>query len=323
MKIYDCFVFFNELKLLEFRLSMYYDYVDYFVLCECSKTLRGDDKPYYFEENKALFEKYADKIIHVKADNPPVSKGSDDWSIEFYQRNQIAQGLKDAQNEDLITISDLDEFYSPGILTAIKENKRLPISLNLFSEGKKKMPLKTLKMIKNGTFARSIGLAPIRWGGVLNKTPISIQQDFFYYFMNYRWNNLYWHGSVFCLYKNFKSAQNLRNERKYLPFVKRRKSPIAWHFSYLGGKEQIKKKLASIIEGDKTSIVGDADDVIDDCIKNGKSLYEWQNQDKRKRLELISPQEIGLENIGQVIDKYPEWFYLHNEQECRTPKFTP
>lgn len=29
MKIYDCFVFFNELKLLEFRLSMYYDYVDY------------------------------------------------------------------------------------------------------------------------------------------------------------------------------------------------------------------------------------------------------------------------------------------------------
>lgn len=323
MKIYDCFVFFNELKLLEFRLSMYYDYVDYFVLCECSKTQRGDDKPYYFEENKALFEKYADKIIHVKADNPPVSKGSDDWSIEFYQRNQIAQGLKDAQNEDLITISDLDEFYSPGILTAIKENKRLPISLNLFSEGKKKMPLKTLKMIKNGTFARSIGLAPIRWGGVLNKTPISIQQDFFYYFMNYRWNNLYWHGSVFCLYKNFKSAQNLRNERKYLPFVKRRKSPIAWHFSYLGGKEQIKKKLASIIEGDKTSIVGDADDVIDDCIKNGKSLYEWQNQDKRKRLELISPQEIGLENIGQVIDKYPEWFYLHNEQECRTPKFTP
>lgn len=69
------------------------------------------------------------------------------------------------------------------------------------------------------------------------------------------------------------------------------------------------KKLASIIGGDKTSIVGDADDVIDDCIKNGKSLYAWQNQDKRKRLELISPQEIGLENIGQVIDKYPELFY--------------
>ena len=327
MKIYDCFVFFNELKLLEFRLSMYYDYVDYFVLCECSKTQRGDDKPYYFEENKALFEKYADKIIHVKADNPPVSKGSDDWSIEFYQRNQIAQGLKDAQNEDLITISDLDEFYSPGILTAIKENKRLPISLNLFSEGKKKMPLKTLKMIKNGTLAKILcpnlwksdmpywcGQNAIQMEGILDKTPISIQQDFFYYFMNYRWKNSYWHGSIFCLYKNFKSAQNLRNGRKYLPFIKRRKSPIAWHFSYLGGKEQIKKKLASIIEGDKASIVGDADDVIDDCIKNGKSLYAWQNHGGKK-LELISPQKIGLTNIEQIIDKYPEWFYLHNEQE--------
>lgn len=158
MKIYDCFVFFNELKLLEFRLSRYYDYVDHFVLCECSKTQRGGDKPYYFEENKALFEKYSDKIIHVKADNPPLSKGSDDWSIEFYQREQIAQGLKNATDEDLIIISDLDEFYSPEILAAIKQNKKMSLSLNLFSEGKKKMPFKALKMIRSGAFSSIAGL---------------------------------------------------------------------------------------------------------------------------------------------------------------------
>lgn len=131
--------------------------------------------------------------------------------------------------------------------------------------------------------------------------------------MNYRWDNLYWHGSIFCLYKNFKSAQNLRNERNHLPFIRRRKLPIAWHFSYLGGKEQIKKKIASIIEGDKAGGQGNIDDFIDDCIKKGKSLYEWQNQDKRKKLELIPSKEIGLENVEQVIDKYPEWFYLHKE----------
>ena len=165
MKIYDCFVFFNELKLLEFRLSMYYDYVDYFVLCECSKTQRGEDKPYYFEENKILFEKYADKIIHVKADNPPLFKGSDDWSIEFYQRNQISQGLKNATDEDLIIISDLDEFYSLELLAAIKQNKKMPISMNLFSEGKKKMPLKTLRMIRNGTFSSIVSPNRTMGGG--------------------------------------------------------------------------------------------------------------------------------------------------------------
>lgn len=59
------------------------------------------------------------------------------------------------------------------------------------------------------------------------------------------------------------------------------------------------KKLASVIEGDKASTVGDADDFIDDCIKNGKSLYAWQNQDERNKLMLISPQDIGLENLEQ------------------------
>jgi len=87
------------------------------------------------------------------------------------------------------------------------------------------------------------------------------------------------------------------------------KLPIAWHFSYLGGKEQIKKKINSIIEGDKAGGQGNIDDFIDDCIKKGKSLYEWQNKDKRKKLELISPQEIGLKKCETLIDKYPEWFY--------------
>lgn len=309
MKIYDCFVFFNELKLLEFRLSMYYDYVDYFVLCECSKTQRGEDKPYYFEENKILFEKYADKIIHVKAENPPLSKGSDDWSIEFYQREQIAQGLKNATDEDLIIISDLDEFYSLELLAAIKQNKKMPISLNLFSEGKKKMPLKTLRMIRNGTFS-SIVRPNFTWGGVLNKTPLSMQQDFFYYFMNYRWTNDFWHGTIFYLYKNLKSTQELRNKRKHIPYIKRGKNPIGHHFSYLGGKEQIKKKIASIIEGDKAGTDdGNIDAFIDDCIKNKKSLYPWQNQDKRKKLQLIPLKDIGLKDIEHIIDKYPEWFY--------------
>ena len=38
MKIYDCFNFFNELDILEMRLNILYDYVDYFVIVESSLT---------------------------------------------------------------------------------------------------------------------------------------------------------------------------------------------------------------------------------------------------------------------------------------------
>ena len=51
-KVYDCFMFFNELDLLEIRLETLDPYVDYFVISECDSTFSGIDKPYVFEKNK-------------------------------------------------------------------------------------------------------------------------------------------------------------------------------------------------------------------------------------------------------------------------------
>ncbi len=44
---YDCFTLFNELDLLEIRLSILDEYVDYFVLCESVETFSGKRKPLY------------------------------------------------------------------------------------------------------------------------------------------------------------------------------------------------------------------------------------------------------------------------------------
>ena len=63
MKIYDCFIFFNELDLLEIRLKTLEKVVDYFLLVEATKTHRGQDKPLYFNENKERFKKWEKKII--------------------------------------------------------------------------------------------------------------------------------------------------------------------------------------------------------------------------------------------------------------------
>ena len=66
MKIYDCFTFFNELDLLDIRLHMLNDVVDYFVIVEIKKTHTGADKGLFFEEpNKDKYSQYKNKIIHI------------------------------------------------------------------------------------------------------------------------------------------------------------------------------------------------------------------------------------------------------------------
>ena len=49
MKIIDSFIFYNELDLLEYRLSILNEYVDYFILVESSYTFTGN---FLFKEFK-------------------------------------------------------------------------------------------------------------------------------------------------------------------------------------------------------------------------------------------------------------------------------
>ncbi|MBS0648590.1 MAG: hypothetical protein JSS10_05115 [Verrucomicrobia bacterium] len=118
-KIYDCFLFYNELELLEIRLSEMYDHVDKFVLVEASETFRGKPKPFYFAENKHLFEKFADKIIHVQLKEP--FKTDDPWMREKYQRSQAVRGLKDGHPEDIAIISDVDEIIRGSRMAEIAQ----------------------------------------------------------------------------------------------------------------------------------------------------------------------------------------------------------
>ena len=106
-KVYDCFLFYNELELLDMRLHEMYEHVDKFVLVEACETFRGKPKPFYYAENKHLFEKFADKIIHVQITEP--LQTDDPWIRERHQRAQAALGLKESQPDDIVFISDLDE----------------------------------------------------------------------------------------------------------------------------------------------------------------------------------------------------------------------
>ena len=71
MKVFDSFIFFNELELLEMRLNILNDVVDYFVLTESPFTVSGNEKPLYYQENKDKFAKWNDKIIHHVTEEIP------------------------------------------------------------------------------------------------------------------------------------------------------------------------------------------------------------------------------------------------------------
>ena len=158
-RVFDVFTMYNELDLLELRLEMLDPYVDQFVLIECVETFSGKEKPLYFNENKERFSKYLHKIhYHITYDPPKsfedlqqriisarpnidkdieklwiqalttsnVPKGEVHWLKEFYQKEWIRFAIKNAgaNSEDLIFVTDLDEYWNPELdYTNIEDHK--------------------------------------------------------------------------------------------------------------------------------------------------------------------------------------------------------
>lgn len=108
-KVYDCFLFFNELDLLEIRFNQHYDFVDYFVICESAYTFTGQKKTKLFLENQERFKKFLDKVIYISIDKFP--EELDTGARDFYQRQYLLNGIKDAQADDLIIFADVDEIF--------------------------------------------------------------------------------------------------------------------------------------------------------------------------------------------------------------------
>ena len=112
-RVYDTFVFYNELDILECRLRELEDAPVYrHVLVESPLTFQGKPKPMYFADNQERFAPWSDRIIHVIAEidgDEPDQPAWLPWAREAAQREAISAGLKDAGPDDVILVSDVDE----------------------------------------------------------------------------------------------------------------------------------------------------------------------------------------------------------------------
>ena len=123
MKIFDCFMYFDEDVVLDLRLNYLNNYVDKFVIVESTYAHNGKKRNLNFNINN--FVKFKNKIIYLVLDHEPpgienindkdhidITNGKyilNSMKRDYYQRNFIINGLKDCENEDFILISDLDE----------------------------------------------------------------------------------------------------------------------------------------------------------------------------------------------------------------------
>ena len=229
MKIFDIFLFYNELDLLEIRLNTLNDHVDFFVITESTRTFSGNDKPLYFLENKEKFSKYLHKIIHniVKDDNiyehkyftnkylsySHKSNGkrlidlSKDCQREVYQRDSCINSLLNLlSDDDLILSSDIDEIPDPKCF--------------------------------NQFFVNNI-----------NKNNIyHFKQKWYQYYLN-NYCEKDWFGTRACFFKKFKQVGSVDLLRYHTENKDLQDGIIidnaGWHFSFIGGIDKIKLKINS------------------------------------------------------------------------------
>ena len=109
-RIYDCFCYFNEDHILELRLETLWDVVDYFIISEASYSHAGNARELHFDINR--FKKFESKIRYIPLHERPPGP-NDFWKNENFIRNNVSKGLYDAQPDDLIIVSDLDEIPEP------------------------------------------------------------------------------------------------------------------------------------------------------------------------------------------------------------------
>mgnify|MGYP006113281241 CR=1 FL=1 len=294
MKIYDCFMFFDEEMLLDLRLNIMDKYVDKFVITEASYMHSGKPKKLLFDINK--FSKFKDKIIYIIVNDPPprlleisdldksdvrdLKKIQNAYKREIYQIEKTQDGLVDANPDDIIIVSDLDE-------------------------------IPNLENIDFSYFKKNL---------------VFFKQKMFYYKFNLLHESLPWYGSKACQKKYFKSPQWLRSiKNKQYPiwrldilFSNKKYNNISfikdggWHFTNMRKAEDLNNKLSNFLHHVDFETSGLKTSDLEKLIRQKKVMYnhtidkkgfKWTEGEILKKIDT----KILPKYIIKNIDKYKQW----------------
>jgi len=296
MKIFDCFMFYDEELLLDIRLNILDQYVDFFVIVESEYFHNGGERKLKFDINK--FKKFENKIIYIVHKNEPDGiinlNDKDNEDTKSYklilnahlrendQRNHISEGLAKADNDDLILISDVDEI--PNF--------------------------------------NSIDLSKIA------NQIIIFEQDIFYYKFNRYLPNFKWFGTKACKKKKLISPQWLKNKKNKKFYFWRVDTFFSknryinklfiqnggWHFSNIKNANDLELKLKSYLHHRDYEVEELGYNKINELINSNKTIYDMfgdkkvkkYGDDKRRSLEKYDLKKLP-EFIQYNLNKFKEW----------------
>ena len=295
MRIFDCFMFYDEEVVLDIRLNTLKNSVDCFVIVESKFYHNGKKRELKF--NIDNFPKFKDKIIYIVQDEEPSNleqiKKNDEESLitqkiisnahkrENFQRNLINKGLDKANEDDLIMISDVDEIPNLKDLNVARVNNKIVI----------------------------------------------FEQNIFYYKLNRYLEGFTWHGTKACKKKNLKSPQWIRNiknknfgfwrldtffsETKYINKIFIENG--GWHFSNLKNPADVEKKLKSYLHHRDFEVEKIDLKEISKSMKNNETIYDMfadkteKKFSENKRKLSLYPKNKLPQYILNNENKFKEW----------------
>tara|TARA_B100000003_G_scaffold154357_1_gene139651 strand:- start:967 stop:1836 length:870 start_codon:yes stop_codon:yes gene_type:complete len=287
-------MYFDEEIVLDTRLNYLDPFVDYFVIIESCYTHRGDKRNLKFNINK--FSQFKDKIIYKVYDEIPKNiqkvNDNDDEGTKSYkyimnalyrengQRNYIGEGIKEANSEDIILVSDVDE---------------IP---NLSNIDFRKITEKIILFKQDMFYYKfNLRLPNMEWTG----TKACRKKNFV---------NAQWLRNVKDRKYPFYRIDTLFSDKKFTSVRIINKG--GWHFSNIKSAEEIEHKLKSYLHHREFDLEPLDTDGIKKIMENKKAIYDLRVDKTVNKIGVGEKLEkYNLEKLPEVIkfnlDKYKEW----------------
>ena len=287
-------MYFDEDLLLDLRLNSLDKFVKKFVITEATYTHNGSKKELKFDIKK--FQKFKNKIIYLVVDKHPdniqnLVEGEDldkkgeklirnGMARDYFQRENLSRGLVEAEGDDLILISDLDEIPNLNILDFSKiknnififEQKMFYYKLNLYYDDYTWLGTKA---VKNKNFISPQWLRNIKG----KKYPK-------------------WRIDTFFSKKKYSNLSFIKNG--------------GWHFTCLRTPEELEKKLLNFAHhyefeesglkiNDLRKLISEKRVMYDH--KVDQKSFKWSGKSILKKMDV----KFLPDYISSNLEKYSEW----------------
>jgi beta-1,4-mannosyl-glycoprotein beta-1,4-N-acetylglucosaminyltransferase len=287
-------MFFDEEILLGLRLKTLDKYIDKFIIVESKYTHSGYKKKLIFNINK--YSEFKSKINYIVTEDPTEgieninnNDNENQKNIkhimnalrrENYQRNKIMDGLNEADAEDWVIISDLDEIPNLDKINFNKINKKIIFFKQRVFYYKLNLELKKIHWIGSKAVQKKNLISPQWLRNIKDRIYSRWRLDII--FSKKKYNNIFYMDDG------------------------------GWHFSYIKKPEDIEKKLKSYLHHREYDLEPLGIEKIKNFVNNKSVIYDHRvDQTQYKFSGSQKLEKIELNNLPPDVENnanfYKEW----------------